>query len=47
MRDKPKLFFFSMIENYEPKKDASLDEYLSNFKVTKLINEGKKKLFKF
>ena len=33
LKNRPKLFFFSMVDGYKPEKDASLDEYLNNFKV--------------
>lgn len=39
-KNRSKPFFFSMIENYETGKDVQLDDYLKNFKIIKLINEG-------
>lgn len=37
---KPKAFFFSMIDDYEAGKDMQLDDYLNNFKIVKLVEEG-------
>jgi hypothetical protein len=39
-RNRPKLFFFSMVDGYVPNKDPALDDYLNNFKITSLVDEG-------
>lgn len=39
-KNKPKPFYFSMIQDYEVGKDVQLDDYLSNFKIVKLVEEG-------
>lgn len=42
LKDRPKTFSFSLVE-YNPGKDASLDQYLNEFKIFSLVNEGNQK----
>ena len=39
-KNKPKPFYFSMLQDYEVGKDVQLDDYLANFKIVKLIDDG-------